>query len=192
MGRSGIEEANEHDDASASMDTGIHGQSLNISGWFASHADTGRPGPHVRLGAYRSTMRDAVLKTSQIPELIDCLNLVAERIDRQWERDRDEFLKTFPSDAPDPNDPAVIRRRRIEHLELNELVAAHITEVVELVVGAADIHEASDSVAALLDVDPMAIQVHLLNHSLFGLTRDSRAAQDRKLGELRDEGPIAG
>ncbi len=51
---------------------------------------------------------------------------------------------------------------------------------------------ATDSVAALLDVDPMAIQVHLLNHSLFGLTRDSRAAQDRKLGELRDEGPIAG
>lgn len=84
----GVEEAHEHEDATARMETGIHGQVLNINGWFASHADTGGPGPHVRLGAWGDM--DPVLKTSQIPELIDCLNLVAERIDQQWERQGDE------------------------------------------------------------------------------------------------------
>ena len=190
MGTSGIEEAREHEDATASMLTGVQDQILEINGWFASHADTGRPGPHVRLVARGST--DAVLKTSQIPELIDCLNLVAERIDRQWERDGAEYVRTYFGDAPDDNDPAVIRQRRIEQLELNELVAAHITEVVEIIAGAADIHEATDAVAALLGVEPMAIQMHLDSYSLFGLSRGSRAAQARKLQELRDQGPIAG
>jgi len=76
----GIEGAREHEDPTASMTTGVHGQVLAIDGWSASHADTGTPGPHVRLLA--NGINGAVLKTSQVPELIECLNLVAGRIDR--------------------------------------------------------------------------------------------------------------
>lgn len=42
MGTYGVEEANEHEDATARMRTGIYGQTLNIDGWFASHADTSK------------------------------------------------------------------------------------------------------------------------------------------------------
>lgn len=111
--------------------------------------------PHVRLGASGSTMRDAVLKTSQVPELIDCLHLVAERIDE---------------------------------LLLHENFAAHITEIVDLLAQAEDIHEATSSIAALLGVeDSVALQARLLAFSLFGLTRDARAARTRKLQELREQ-----
>lgn len=186
MGPYGFAEAKEHEDATASMETGINGQILNINGWFASHADTGRPGPHVHLNAAgNSKMRGAVLKTSQIPELIDCLNLVAERIDTEWERHGDDFLRTF-GDEPDPNDPAVIRQRRVDHLILNQKIAEHITQIVDLVVQADDIHDATESIAALLGVDEMALQGHLLNFSLFGLTRATRSAQAGQLQELRE------
>jgi len=84
-GTCGLAEANEHQDATASMETGI----------------------------------GAVLKFSQIPELVDCLNLVATRIDQQWERDGEEYF----GDAPDDNDPEVIRQRRIDQPVLNEKIA---------------------------------------------------------------------
>jgi hypothetical protein len=183
MGTSGIEEANEHEDATASMETGVYGQVLNIDGWFASHADAGRPGPHVRLVA--NGVNGAVLKTSQIPELIDCLNLVAERIERLWDREGADY--PF-GDDPDPNDPAVIRRRRIDELVLNEKIASRIKEILELLLQAEDIHEATDSITALLGLDDdMAVQVRLLNFSVFGLTRASRAAQAKQLKELRQQ-----
>lgn len=186
MGTRGAAEANEHEDATASMETGITGQVLTINGWFASHADTGRPGPHVQLGVGGSTMRNAVLRTSQVPELIDCLNLVAQRIDEQWEREGDDFLRTF-GDEPDPNDPAVIRQRRIDRIVLDQKIAEHITEIIDLAAQAGDIHEATESIAALLGVDEMAIQMRLLSFSPFALTRDARAAQAQQLRELRDE-----
>jgi len=187
MGPYGVAEANEHEDATASMETGVHGQILNIKGWFASHADTGRPGPHLHLSVGGSSnMRGAVLKTSQIPELIDCLNLVAERIDNQWEAQGDDFLRTF-GDEPDDNDPAVIRQRRVDHLILNQKIAEHITEIVDVVVRADDIHDATSSIAALLGVEEMALQAHLLNFSLFALTRATRAAQAEQLQELLEQ-----
>jgi hypothetical protein len=77
-----------------------------------------------------------------------------------------------------------MRQRRIDHLQLNELVAAHIAEIV---VSSKDIHEATEFVAELLDVDPMTVPGHLLNFSLFGLTRASRAAQTEQLHRLRDQ-----
>ena len=39
-GNRGVEETNEHEDATASMETGIDGQTLVVDGWFASRADT--------------------------------------------------------------------------------------------------------------------------------------------------------
>lgn len=150
----GIEEANEHEDATASMETGVYGQVLNINGWFASHADTGTPGPHVRLVA--NGINGAVVKTSQVPELIECLNLVAERIDRQWERDGDEYLRSF-GDAPDDNDPAVILERRIDHLVLLQNLRTHFSEIAEILLRSQDMHDASNAIAPLLGIDEMEV-----------------------------------
>lgn len=97
--------ADSHEEAEAFLDTGIRGQRLVINGWFASHADCGSPGPHVRLNA--SGDMDAVLTTGQIPALVEGPTTVAERIDRMWERDGEEFLEaTDFAQGPDPNGSA--------------------------------------------------------------------------------------
>ncbi len=184
MGTSGIEEANEHEDATASMETGIYGQVLNINGWFASHADTGTPGPHVRLVA--RGVNGAVLKTSQIPELIDCLTLVAERIDRQWERDGDEYLQGF-GDAPDDNDPAVIRERRIDALVLLENLRTHFAEIAEILLRSQDMHDASTTIAPLLGIDEFEVSYRLNSINLFAMTRTPSEARTKELALLRQQ-----
>jgi hypothetical protein len=86
------------EDAQVAMDTGIRDQRLVVSGWFASHADTGTRGPHVHLGT--GDGGDPVLRTSQIPELVDALNLVGGRIDRMWETDGAEYRDPVPVRRP--------------------------------------------------------------------------------------------
>jgi len=180
----GLEEANEHDDASASMETGVRGQVLNINGWFASHADTGTPGPHVRLVAKGAN--DAVLKTSQIPELIKCLNLVAERIDRQWEREGEEYLRGF-GDAPDDNDPAVIKERRIDQLELLQNLRTHFSVIAEILLRSQDMHDASTAIAPLLGIDEIEVTHRLNSINLFAITRTPSEAIANELAVLRQE-----
>jgi hypothetical protein len=182
MGTSGVEEANEHEDATARMGTGVYGQFLNIDGWFASHADTGTPGPHVRLVA--DGINGAVLKTSQIPELIECLNLVAERIDRQWERGGDEFLRDF-GDAPDDNDPTVIRERRIAHLVLLQNLRTRFPEIAEILLRSQDMHDASAAIAPLLGIDEMEVAYRLNSINLFAMTRTPSEAAANELAHLR-------
>lgn len=183
----GVAEANEHQDATASMETGIDGQILNINGWFASHADTGRPGPHIHLSTGGSSnMRGAVLKTSQVPELIDCLNLVAERIDEQWDRQGDDFMRTF-GDAPDDNDPAVIRQRRINHLVLLDNLQAHFLEIAEILLRSDDLHEASTAIAPLLGIDEAEVSYRLNSINLFAMTRTASEARTEELEHLRQQ-----
>ena len=184
MGTSGIDEANEHEDATASMKTGVTGQVLAIHGWFASHADTGTPGPHVRLVA--KGINGAVLKTSQIPELIECLNLVAERIDRQWEREGDEYLRGF-GDAPDDNDPAVIRQRRIDHLVLLQNLRTHFSEIAEILLRSQDMHDASTAIAPLLGIDEVKVISRLNSINLFAMTRTPNEAIAKELTDLRQQ-----
>jgi len=43
-------------DAWAAVPIGVRGQHLILEGWFASHADSGRPGPHVALRLSASTL----------------------------------------------------------------------------------------------------------------------------------------
>ncbi|MDQ3900562.1 MAG: hypothetical protein M3319_08985 [Actinomycetota bacterium] len=168
------------------LDTGIRGQRLLIHGWFASHADGGTPGPHVRLGA--SGEMDPVLRTNQIPALIDGLNTVAERIDRQWARDGESFLRdTNFADAPDPNDPAVQRQRRIEDLELHSLVADHWTEIAPILFDAENTDDAIERIASLLNVDAVRVLVGLSRFSLFSLTRGARERREQTLAELHRE-----
>lgn len=184
METSGIEEANQHEDATASMETGVSGQVLNINGWFASHADTGTPGPHVRVVA--NGINGAVLKTSQIPELIECLNLVTERIDRQWERDGDEYLRDF-TDAPDDNDPAVIRQRRINQLVLLQNLRTHFSEIAEILLRSQDMHDASTAIAPLLGIDEMDVTERLNSINLFAMTRTPSEATTKELTDLRQQ-----
>jgi len=182
MGTSGIEEAREHEDATASMETGVRNRWLNIDGWFASHADSGTPGPHVRLMTHG--INGAVLKTSQVPELVECIELVAERIDRMWERDGDEFLSDF-GDAPDDNDPAVIRQRRIDQLVLLDNLRGHFSEIAEILLASQDMHDASAAIAPLLGIDEMEVTYRLDSLNLFAMTRAPSEARATELAELR-------
>jgi hypothetical protein len=187
MRSSGIEKANQHEDATASMETGVHGQTLVIDGWFASHADTGTRGPHVRLVA--DGTNGAVLRTSQVPELVECLNLVAERIDRQWERDGGTYA--FP-DAPDDNDPVVIRERRVDHLVLLQKLRTHLPEVAAILLRSHDMHDAAAAIAPLLGIDELEVTYRLNNVNLFAMTRAPSQAVAEELADLRarnrDEG----
>ncbi len=182
MRADGDEETTDHGDAHASLETGIRDQWLNIGGWFASHADTGTPGPHVHLGT--NDGRDPVLKTNQIPELVAALTRVAERIDRLWETDGAEY--PF-GDEPDDNDPAVIKRRRIADLELHDRVAANVSEVLALITQAENSDDAMGPVGALLGVDDIQALARLSRFSLFTLTRGAQAARTRTLAELRQQ-----
>lgn len=169
------------DDAEAVLDTGIRGQRLLINGWFASHADSGAPGPHVRLHA--SGDMDAVLKTSQIPDLVDALHTVGGRIDRMWEKDGANW---FTGDEPDDNDPAIQRQRRIKDLELHSLIADHWAEIATVLVDADNTTEAIERIGSLLGVDPVAVLVRLSRFSLFTLTRGAREARAGTLEKLRE------
>ena len=173
------------DDAEAVLDNGIRGQRLLINGWFASHADSGAPGSHVRLHA--SGDMDAVLKTSQIPALVEGLNAVAERIERKWKREGEDFLEaTNFAKAPDPNDPAIQRQRRIEDLELHSLIADHWAEIATVMVDAHNTTEAIERIGSILGVDPVQVLVRLSRFSLFTLTRGAREARAGTLEELRE------
>ena len=182
METSGIDEARGHEDATASMETGVYGQVLAIDGWFASHADSGTPGPHVRLVA--NGINGAVLKTSQIPELIECLNLVAGRIDRLWEQEGDKY--PFP-DAPDDNDPAVIRQRRIDHLVLLQNLRVHFSVIADILLRSQDMHDASTAIAPLLGIDEMEVTYRLNSINLFAMTHTPSEAIAKELAALRRE-----
>ncbi len=65
---------------------------------MASNADGGTPGPHVHLSTNDGV--DPVLKTSQIPDLVNALQTVGGRIDRLWERDE---ANGSAVDEPDGN-----------------------------------------------------------------------------------------
>ena len=166
------------------MDTGVRNQRLIVEGWFASHADKGTPGPHVHLRT--SDRRDAVLKTDQIPELIDIVTVVGRRIEQLWTSDGQQYTHDVLRHSPDPNNPETIRRERIKYLELTEKLSARMPEVVALVQAAESTDEALASVAALLDADEVDVMIRLARFDLLSLTRPAGEARRRTLTELRD------
>jgi len=176
----------DHDgDAEARMETGVRNQRLIVEGWFASHADKGTPGPHVHFRT--SDKRDAVLKTDQIPQLVDILMLVGRRIEQQWASDGQQYTDDVLRHSPDPNNPETIRRERIKNLEFTEQLSARMSEVVSLVQAAESTDEALASVASLLGVDEVDLMIRLARFDLLRLTRPAAAARKRALAELRDE-----
>jgi len=174
-------EDHETGDAQVAMRTGIRDQWLVVSGWVASHADTGTPGPHVHLST--DDRQNPVLKTSQIPELVDALNLVGERIERLWATDGADYRVG----KPDDNDPAVIRQRRIDHLSLLDNVQAHLSEIVEILLRSQDMHDASTAIAPLLGIDEMEVTYRLNGINLFAMTRRPSEARAKELADLRQQ-----
>jgi hypothetical protein len=183
MGNEGSTSQHEpDDDAHAALDTGIRDQLLVVSGWFASHADSGTRGPHVHLST--NDRQDPVLKTSQIPALVDALKKVGGRIDRLWDAEGADY--PF-GDALDDNDPSVIRQRRIDHLVLLDDLRAHLTEICEILVRSDDLHDASAAIAPLLGIDETEVSYRLNGINLFAMTRTATEARTRMLADLRQE-----
>jgi hypothetical protein len=142
----------DHEDLEAVVQTGIRDQRLRVVGWGARHADTGTPGPHVHLRT-----NDPVLKTSQIPDLVDAL--------KSWANGSTGCVRNgetwFTGDEPDDNDPAMIRQKKIDHLTLFDRLQAHVSEVAAIFLRSEDLHDASAAIAPLLGLDELEVEVRL-------------------------------
>lgn len=169
------------DEASIRVETGRRGQRLICEGWFASHADSGTPGPHLHL---RTSDRQAlVLRTDQVPAVVSALTTVAERIERQWSMDGDQYAADVVLRAPDPQDPEVSRQLRRKRLRLTQTVFDNLPDVLRLLTEADSTDEALVRIGALLDVDEAEVMVSLARFDLLQLTRP---ATERRLNELRE------
>lgn len=157
------------DDAQVSIDTGRRGQRLVCEGWFASHADSGTPGPHVHLRT--SDGGPAVVRTDQVPEVIAALTTVATRIDRLWAIDGDRYAADVVLRSPDPQDPEVAEEQRRRRLRFTQAVHDNAADVLRLVTEAESTDEALVRVAQLLDVDEAEVMVGLARFDLLALTR---------------------
>ena len=162
-------------DLAAAIPSARRNQSLVVSGWFATHADAGTPGPHLRLSA--SDLEDLVIRTDQVPQLCAVLQLMAQRVDEQWAVDGERYADEVVRRAPDPQDPEVERAAALDRLRFNAVVGDRLDEVVALIRAAESTDEAIDAVAALLDIDPALVLGRLSRFNLLGLTR--RATERR-------------
>jgi hypothetical protein len=164
------------------MDTGIRDQRLVVSGWFASHADTGTPGPHVHIST--NDRRNPVLRTSQIPDLVEALHVVGGHIDRMWDDKGDTW---FSGDEPDDNDPAVIRQRRIDQLVFLDNLRANFSQIAGILLQSEDMHEATAAIAPLLGMDEADALGRLNGINLFAMTRVPTEARSTELKDLREQ-----
>ena len=171
----------EDEDPVAVVETGRRGQRLVCEGWFASHADSGTPGPHVHLRT--SDQRDAVLRTDQVPAFVDALELVAGRIDRRWDADGDRYAADVVLRAPDPQDPEVARQQQLARLRFEQAVADALPEVVRLLLEASSTDEALVGIGRLLGVDEAVVMVGLARFDLLSTTRP---ASERRRGWIAE------
>lgn len=171
-------------DAIVAVETGRRGQRLICEGWFASHADSGTPGPHLHLRT--SDGEPPVLRTDQLPIFIAALTTVAERVERLWAKDGDEYAAEVVLRSPDPQDPGVIRKHRRARLRFTQAVFDHLPEVMRLLTEASSTDEALTNVAALLDVEEVDVMVGLARFDLFTLTRPATERRLQTLAELEN------
>lgn len=172
------------DEAVVVLGTGRRGQRLICEGWFASHADSGTPGPHIHL---RTSDGDTpVLRTDQLPSLIAGLAAVAERIDGRWADEGDRYAAEVVLRAPDPQDPRVIRQRRLRRLGFTQAVLDNLPQMMGLLTEASSTDQALINIAALLDVDEADVMVELARFDLLSLTRPATERRIRALAEPED------
>lgn len=127
----------------------------------------------------------AVLKTSQVAELVECVKLVAERTDRLWERDGEQYVRDAMRYAPDDNDPEVMRAQDIGDLDFLQKLREHFADVAEILLGSHDVHHASTAIATLLGMDEVDVTVRLTHVNLFALTHAPAEAGAQRLADLR-------
>ncbi|TQK71521.1 hypothetical protein [Nocardioides sp. SLBN-35] len=157
----------------AAMPSARRNQSVVVSGWFATHADAGTPGPHLRVSA--SDLEDLVVRTDQVPQLCALLQLMARRVEESWAVDGEQYADEVVRRAPDPQDPAVERAAALDRLRFAAAVGDRLEEVVAVIRAAESTDEAIDEVAALLDLDPGPVLGRLTRFNLLGLTRPATA-----------------
>jgi hypothetical protein len=174
--------ANHDEEASMDVETGRRGQRLIVEGWFASHADSGTPGPHLHLRT--SDQQDPVLRTDQVPNLVTALTTVAERIESTWSTHGDQYAEDVVLRSPDPQDPEVARQRHLRRLRFTQGVLDSLPEVMQLLTEASSTDEALITIAALLDADEADVMVGLARFDLLALTRP---ATERRLGLLAED-----
>lgn len=172
-------EPDDEDDPIRDVETGRRGQRLIVEGWFASHADSGTPGPHIHLRT--SDAQDPVLRTDQLPSLITALTTVAERIDAMWASHGDQYAADVVLRSPDPQDPEVTRHRLLERLAFTQAVLDNLPGVLGLLTEASSTDEALINIAALLNVEEADVMVGLARFDLLTLTRP---ATERRLAQL--------
>jgi len=175
------EDGSDAEEAAAAVETGRRGQQLICEGWFASHADSGTPGPHVHLRT--SDGQDPVLRTDQVPSFAAALSVVAERIDRLWEAEGAAYAEDVVLRSPDPQDPEIRRQRYLERLRFTQRLAENLPEVMRLLTQASSTDEALIDIGALLGVDEAEVMVRLARFDLLTLTR---AATERRLRLLAE------
>jgi hypothetical protein len=118
-----------------------------------------------------------------VPNFVKALSLVSERIDRMWAVDGDRYAEDVVLRSPDPQDPAVVRRRQAEHLTFTQRIADNLPDVIRLLTQAASTDEALIDIAALLGVEEAEVMYRLARFDMLTLTR---AAYERRL-QLLDE-----
>jgi hypothetical protein len=175
------DEADDDTDPVVTMETGRRGQRLICEGWFASHADSGTPGPHLHLRT--SDGETPVLRTDQLPTLVAGLTTVAERIDRLWATDGDEYAAEVVLRGPDPQDPRVAQESRRQRLRFTQAVQENAPRVMQLLTGASSTDEALIAIAALLGVSEADVMVGLARFDLLSLTRPATERRRRVLAE---------
>lgn len=178
---SAAEDGTDAEEATATVETGRRGQRLICEGWFASHADSGTPGPHVHLRT--SDGQDPVLRTDQVAGLAEALSVVAERIERMWEVDGAEYAEKVVLRSPDPQDPEVSRQRNLQRLRFTQRLSENLPELIRLLTHASSTDEALVDIGALLGVDEAEVMVRLARFDLLTLTS---AATERRLHLLAE------
>ena len=136
------------DEAVVVLDTGRRDQRLICEGWFASHADSGTPGPHIHLRT--SDAETPVLRTDQIASLVTAMRKVSEHIERLWATHGNQYAAEVVLRTPDPQDPRVIRQRRLKRMRFTQAVLDNLPEVMRLLTAATSTDEALVNIAALL------------------------------------------
>jgi hypothetical protein len=180
-----IEEGDQDDnDAVVAVETGRRGQLLICEGWFASHADSGTPGPHLHLRT--SDAETPVLRTDQLPTLISAMTTVAERINRLWATDGDQYAAEVVLRSPDPQDLRVMEQGRRKRLGFTQVVLDNLPQVMNLLTEASSTDEALVNIAALLEVDEVDVMVGLARFDLLALTRPATEHRLRRLAEPQD------
>lgn len=172
------------DEAVVVLETGRRDQRLICEGWFASHADSGTPGPHVHLRT--SDGATPVLRTDQLPHLVAALTTVAERVDLLWATHGKQYAAEVVLRAPDPQDPRVVRQGHLKRMRFTQDVLDNLAEVMRLLTEASSTDEALVDIAALLDVEEVDVMVGLARFDLLALTRPATERRLRMLAEPED------